>query len=435
MAASTAAPPALKLRGAITQKIASSPSLAARLRARRYGWNRLCKRPPTLELYYEAGDPHSHLCAQLLAPLQARLNTEIRIHIVGEPQSLLYPEAQRQRAFALQDAQRIAPAWGLQFPANAQRPDTPLQHAATAQLLPFSGGQDVAGFVQREAVVMAALWSGQLASGKRMVYDDARLQQANRRRLQRGHYLPAMWQFDGEWFWGVDRLQHLEARLRDWQLLAGTEPLARFDASLANLPQLQASTTALEFFFSFRSPYSYLAAMQVQALQPRLALPLQIRPVLPMAMRGLKVPAAKRLYIVRDVYREAAQLEIPFGRIADPLGAGAERCLSLYPQAMGLAQQLAFITQASTAVWSQAVDVATDAGLRYVCEQAGLDWTQAQTRLQQQTDLSYAEDNRKALFAAGYWGVPTFRLGHFATWGRDRLWMIEEILRRSGQMH
>lgn len=427
-------PPSLRLRGAITNKIASTPSLPARLRARRYGLNRVLGKSPPLELYYEAGDPHSHLCAQILPLLQERLRTEIHIYVVGEPQPLLYPEADKQRAFALQDAVRIAPAWGLEFSANAVLPDSKSCQNVAAHLLKYSGGSDVQAFLHRERALNEGLWSAGNESTAAPALDTSRLQRANQRRRKLGHYLPGMWQFDGEWFWGLDRLGHLEQRLRARGLLQGDAPIARLDPSKARLPASVPEAQMLEFFFSFRSPYSYLAAMQMRTLQPRLGLPLNIRPVLPMAMRGLKVPAAKRFYIVRDVYREARHLGIDFGRIADPIGAGAQRCLSLYPLAEGEDQQLNFITEAATAVWSQAVDVASDRGMRYVCASAGLDWRSAEKALASQAPLDYAEANRKRLFAAGFWGVPTFRLGGFTTWGRDRLWMLEEALRRSGQL-
>jgi 2-hydroxychromene-2-carboxylate isomerase len=49
------------------------------------------------------------------------------------------------------------------------------------------------------------------------------------------------------------------------------------------------------------------------------------------------------------------------------------------------------------------------------------------------------EANRRALFALGLWGVPSFRVRggrapDYATWGQDRLWRVEEELcaRRSG---
>ena len=40
-----------------------------------------------------------------------------------------------------------------------------------------------------------------------------------------------------------------------------------------------------------------------------------------------------------------------------------------------------------------------------------------------------AEENRKALFDAGLWGAPTFRVnGAPAHWGQDRIWALEEDL-------
>ena len=38
-----------------------------------------------------------------------------------------------------------------------------------------------------------------------------------------------------------------------------------------------------------------------------------------------------------------------------------------------------------------------------------------------------AEENRAALFAAGLWGAPTYRVnGGAAHWGQDRLWALEQ---------
>jgi 2-hydroxychromene-2-carboxylate isomerase len=35
-----------------------------------------------------------------------------------------------------------------------------------------------------------------------------------------------------------------------------------------------------------------------------------------------------------------------------------------------------------------------------------------------------AADNRDAMMESGCWGVPTLRLGDFAVWGQDRLWLL-----------
>jgi 2-hydroxychromene-2-carboxylate isomerase len=43
-------------------------------------------------------------------------------------------------------------------------------------------------------------------------------------------------------------------------------------------------------------------------------------------------------------------------------------------------------------------------------------------------DLDLAERNRQDLFNQGLWGVPSWKLGDFVTWGYDRRWMIEKLL-------
>ena len=422
-------PPKASPRSHITARIVAGPGPIARFKARRYGLDTLLRRPPALELYYEAGDPHSHLAAQLLPRLLPRLKVPVQVRVVGTPEPVLYPEADKQRAFALEDARRIAPAWGLQFAAEPVLPAAAASLLAARRLLACT---DTATFLEREAELAPALFAGRAIESGAQALDATEARAALAANVQRraalGHYLPGMWQFDGDWFWGIDRLDALAGALRRRDALDGDAPLLDFDPAAARLPTVPIDTPVVEFFYSFRSPYSYLAAEQVaQADWPA---PLSIRPVLPMAMRGMKIPRRKGLYIARDVKREADRLGLPFGRIADPLGAGAERCLSLFPLAPDTAAQLAFLLSASRGVWSEGIDVATDAGLRFVWERAGLDWPPAAAKLARGMDLDYAEQNRQALFTAGAWGVPSFRYGDFMTWGRDRIWMLEEVFRR-----
>jgi 2-hydroxychromene-2-carboxylate isomerase len=53
---------------------------------------------------------------------------------------------------------------------------------------------------------------------------------------------------------------------------------------------------------------------RVQDLARRTALHLELRPVLPMVMRGLSVPWPKRRYIVLDTKREALRLGVEIAR-------------------------------------------------------------------------------------------------------------------------
>ena len=60
---------------------------------------------------------------------------------------------------------------------------------------------------------------------------------------------------------------------------------------------------------------------------------LVVRPVLPMVMRDLPVPAVKGRYIMRDTKREADRVGVPFGHIFDPVGDPVRRCYSLFAMA------------------------------------------------------------------------------------------------------
>jgi len=403
-------PPSLKSR--IAERIAGSQNLLARLRAGR-----------ELELYYEAGDPHSQLCAALARRLLPRLDLPLRVRLVPAPGAETYPEEARQRAFAAADAARLAPCHGLPSPLPLSAEQAALLQA---RLAAAGNGAD---FLAAEQAALRELGAGKPPSGPAASPAAvAGLLRANaERRRKLAHYLPAMWQYRGEWFWALDRLGFLQARLQADGVLRDAAPLSRADPS--QLPDAPADDgTPLEFWFSFRSPYSYLAA--VELLRRRQAghrMPLQVRPVLPMVMRGLPVPSIKRLYIVRDVKRCADAQGIPFGRIHDPVGDPALRLLTVFPAQADAETQLRYCTIAGQSVWAEGLDAGRDEVLRSIYQRCGLDWAPAQQKLARGIDAKYAEDNRDALFAAGLWGVPSFRAGGFTTWGQDRLWMLQKV--------
>lgn len=185
----------------------------------------------------------------------------------------------------------------------------------------------------------------------------------------------------------------------------------------------------VEFFFSFRSPYSYLAAPRAFAMADRGEADIVFRGVVPMAMRGQSVPMAKRLHTLRDVKREADRLGMPFGRVHDPLGDGAMRCLVLGEHAADEGRVAPFVLTASRAIWAEATDVSTDEGLRSVCARAGLDWARCTTALEDPALLARVEANTQRLLDLGHWGVPVFALGDELFWGQDRIEDLERALR------
>jgi len=157
-----------------------------------------------------------------------------------------------------------------------------------------------------------------------------------------------------------------------------------------------------------------------------------LRYVLPMAMRGLPVPAEKRQYISRDAAREAFVQGVPFGCLNDPLGKPTERGLALMPFAEMHDAGETYVQSFMQGVWSEGLDAGTDSHLQIIVERAGLSWPAAKDVLKSQSNDTHwraiAEQNRQALFSLGLWGVPSFRFEDNAAWGQDRFWVIEKAL-------
>jgi 2-hydroxychromene-2-carboxylate isomerase len=190
--------------------------------------------------------------------------------------------------------------------------------------------------------------------------------------------------------------------------------------------------TTVDFFFSFRSPYSYLAAPRAFELVDRYTVGLHFRGVIPMAMRGQKVPRAKQLHTLRDVKREAVRLGMPFGPVHDPIGDGAVRCLLVAEHAIDVGRERAFVLEASRAIWSRAADVARDRPLRAICEAAGLDWRACREALQDPASGARVDANTNELVARGHWGVPVFDFRGELFWGQDRIEDLEVALAAAG---
>jgi hypothetical protein len=133
--------------------------------------------------------------------------------------------------------------------------------------------------------------------------------------------------YNGTWYWGIDRLPYLEAALAsDLGVTAAPVVVPRPESERGPL-KLSDKPLTCELWFSFRSPYSYLALERIEEVLAPYGVPLVPKPIAPMVTRGLPVPAVKRMYIVRDAKREADRLGIPFGELCDPLGTG--HCLAI----------------------------------------------------------------------------------------------------------
>ncbi len=209
-------------------------------------------------------------------------------------------------------------------------------------------------------------------------------------------------------------------------------------------------TAHFDFYFSFRSPYSYLAAPQIEALAARFDIQPRMRIVLPIAIRipGFfkQVNPLWPPYLLRDTFRISQMNNIPYRwprpdpivmdmgtrEVAEDqpyihrvsrLGAVAER----------MGRGLAFVRAASHAIWSGEVDNWHEGDhLTRSLERAGLDAAEAERMVAEQAAELDAEigANEAAQRSAGHWGVPLFVFNDEPFFGQDRIdhliWRLQQ---------
>jgi 2-hydroxychromene-2-carboxylate isomerase len=389
---------------------------------------RISGRPPTVHYFHQVDDPYSHLAAQLCAPLATRYRVDLVPWLVPSPEDEATPERARLRAYALRDAGRLARRFRLRYPQRPQFPTPELvAHGQAALTAAIRGGR----FADLAPAIGSALWHGDDNNATNGAQPEARQAeveraladgQALRRRL--GHYFSAMFYFEGEWYWGVDRLHHLETRLAALGLdKVGTTAPQLAGYQKEQLAQSLATDRRLliEFWFSFRSPYCYLAVPRVVELARHYGADLELRFIMPMIMRGLPVPSAKQMYIMRDTKREADMLDVPFGTMVDPRGEGIERANAVLYRAIAAGLGERFTELAFAGVFVKGSDLTTDAGLFALTRECGLRDDDVRAALADQAWRPVAEKNRIGLLDAGLWGAPTYRVdGMPAHWRRDR---------------
>jgi 2-hydroxychromene-2-carboxylate isomerase len=387
-------------------------------------------RPHQVDYFHQADDPYSCLAAQCLPALLERYDILLRCHLVSPPAAGAAPEAERLRSWSRLDAVRLAARAGLRFsdPGHDPAPERVIrQQRSLAALL---ADPDPLAFVERAGSFSLDLWRGEGGREEPSGSDASTwLAKGDALRARLGHYLGGMFHYEGEWYWGVDRLGYLEQRLADLGRRRPQAPAALIYDQPAT-PEVGAAPSGqvLHIYLSFRSPYTYLALERAKALADGARAELRLRFVLPMVMRGLPVPASKRRYIALDAAREARRLRIPFGRIVDPVGRPVERGYALLHWAISRGRGFEFAEAFMRGVWAEGIDAGEDAGLKRIVAASGLDWREAQGHLADDAWRRTAEVNRTEMLGLGLWGVPSFRVGSVFAWGQDRLWVMQDAL-------
>lgn len=207
-----------------------------------------------------------------------------------------------------------------------------------------------------------------------------------------------------------------------------------------------------DFYFSFRSPYSYLAMPQIEAMLERTGAVARMRIVRPIAVR---IPGFFRQvnplwppYLARDCKRIAEMHGTPYRwPKPDPIIQDREtrevapdqpyiyRVSRMGVAAAEAGKGFEFVRKASHMMWSGEVDD-WHAGdhLASCLIAAGLDAAAVEKDITENAEAYDAklEANEQAQTDAGHWGVPLFVYNDEPFFGQDRIDMLEWRLNQRG---
>ena len=206
-----------------------------------------------------------------------------------------------------------------------------------------------------------------------------------------------------------------------------------------------------DLFFSFRSPYSYLAIGRYRELSRDYRIEIALRPVYPLAIRepdffernhpnwlrytlldvlrvaqfeGIAFGPPRPDPIVQDMSTRAIAEEQPYIRRITRLGQAAAR----------RGKGLAFAHEAARLIWGGAQDWHQGEHLATAAQRAGLDLSELDAEVVEQAEALDAEiaENQSALEQAGHWGVPTLVFDGEPFFGQDRIAMAKWRMEQKG---
>lgn len=208
-------------------------------------------------------------------------------------------------------------------------------------------------------------------------------------------------------------------------------------------------THIVDVFWSFRSPYSYLATPDLLRLREDFDVVVRFRPVLPIAVRSkatLFTGDRRRVqYIVIDSRRRAEFLGMKLSRPSpDPVVQDfttfevadeqpyIHRLTGLGIEAERLGKGIELAYHVSHLIWGGGQGWNEGNRLADAVARAGLDLAELDAAIAAEDPMPRIEANQAALAAAGGWGVPTMVFNGEPFFGQDRIDTLRWRLDKAG---
>ncbi len=204
-------------------------------------------------------------------------------------------------------------------------------------------------------------------------------------------------------------------------------------------------------YWSFRSPYSYLAMPKLVALKEKYDVDIVVRPVFPIAIRKAdffeKVDPQWIPYLVRDCKRIGDMQGIPFvWPNPDPIVQDIEtrkisndqpyifRLTNLGIAASRKGKGLEFLNEVSHLIFSGTADWDKGDHLKNATARAGLDLDELESDIAADKEDIEAEieTNQAAQKGAGHWGVPLMVYNDEPFFGQDRIDVLIWRMKQDG---
>ena len=191
-------------------------------------------------------------------------------------------------------------------------------------------------------------------------------------------------------------------------------------------------TQPIEFFYDFRSPYSYLAFTQLLGMDVSIALrPMKILKV--MEIVG-NVPttitcAAKGRYARMDLGRWGQRYGVQFNP-SDMRANDGDACSRAVLAAAKPAEASAITLALYRASWSEGKPLATTADILQAIGAAGIETAPIASRIDAPDVVAALEANTAEAAERGVFGSPTIFVGDTLFFGNDRLDFVREELAR-----